>query len=441
MGAGQQLQQHLAGVEEGEEVDLASPHASASVGNSAADLAGMGAAAEAQDSAWAAANGAVPRPHSLHRNSSSHHHHHGSQSEAAKAAAMAARVRHRAARAAVRRAPQYALEGARVHGGHVLCIPGRSWFEQLLACRPGTRVSWALTTPTPHPLPHNLRTVLSDLKRGLPSAVLLELPPGGTWRQDTHAVLLRGQLAAELAPELAPLSPRASRHHHHRSTRSADFAEVPSGLSRDSASASAAGGAPHLRRASVSGEAEAAWEAGLVATAAAAAAPRVLPWLDAPRYRCNAGASKLPTDKGWVAGGEGALLLVCLTDAGEVSRVGEWCGTRVCIGVRSAMLHSRSSVVFGVLQRCTPPHPIPSLPSSQVPAGVPDAEAAAEAAAAAAVLLQQATSAAMELKSHPLDMPGPPSEPSGQMRSGAASGDVLQGLPVSQTMPRPTGLR
>lgn len=218
-------------------------------------------------------------------------------------------------------------------------------------------------THTPSPL-----AVLADLKRGLPTGALLELPPGAGWRQATHAVLLRGSLAAEAAPELPPLSPRASQHHHRRShSTEAAFGPAPAG---DSAAPSVAGGPPSLRRSSVTAEAEAAWEAGLLATAAGAAAPRVLPWLCSPRLRCNAGcpAGRLPADKAWVAGADGALLLVCLTEGGEV------------------------------------------------PEGVLEAERAAAHAAAAAAALRKAASEEQLLRSHPLDLGGAPGSGPGSDR-------------------------
>ena len=122
--------------------------------------------------------------------------------------------------------------------------------------------------------------VLADIKRGLPSAVLLELEPGAGYRQTTHTMLLRGQLLAADAPE--------GEHEPERG----------------------------------------ATQAASAASAAAPEAPRILPWLWCSRYRCNqataagggvgSGGLKLAADQMWQAGPEGALLLVCLTEAGEV---------------------------------------------------------------------------------------------------------------------------
>ena len=117
--------------------------------------------------------------------------------------------------------------------------------------------------------------VLADIKRGLPSAVLLELEPGAGYRQTTHTMLLRGQLLAADAPE--------GEHEPERG----------------------------------------ATQAASAASAAAPEAPRILPWLWCSRYRCNqataaGGGLKLAEHRMWRAGPEGALLLACRTETGEV---------------------------------------------------------------------------------------------------------------------------
>ena len=121
--------------------------------------------------------------------------------------------------------------------------------------------------------------VLADIKRGLPSAVLLELEPGAGYRQTTHTMLLRGQLLAADAPE--------GEHEPERG----------------------------------------AMQAASAASAAAPEAPRILPWLWCSRYRCNQAAAvgggsggglKLLKHRMWRAGPEGALLLACRTETGDV---------------------------------------------------------------------------------------------------------------------------
>lgn len=180
--------------------------------------------------------------------------------------------------------------------------------------------------------------------------MVLELAPGTAWRQSTHAVLLRGSLAADAPAELDVVSPRVSLSHRRRSSVDAGPAAAAAG------SGSAADGT-HLRRTSTAADAEAAWEAGLVARAAAPEAPRVLPWLWCPRYHCNLNtAGRMPEDTRWRAGSEGALLLVCLTEAGEL------------------------------------------------PDGVAEAEVEAAADRAAAELLASQEAAANSLRSHPLDV-------------------------------------
>lgn len=54
---------------------------------------------------------------------------------------------------------------------------------------------------------------MEDLRRGAGSAEVLELPPGATWRQVSHAVLLRGSLQ------------RAAEDHH--SGGMPDFGPLP----------------------------------------------------------------------------------------------------------------------------------------------------------------------------------------------------------------------
>ena len=207
--------------------------------------------------------------------------------------------------------------------------------------------------------------MLADVKRCLLCSTVVELAPGAAFRQSTHAVLLRGGLVADAPAEAGALSalasPRVSYTHSHRRTHSTEGGPAwPPGAVRSSdggaAPGSGSGTAAHLRRTSVTAEVEAAWEAAALAAAAAPQAPRVLPWLWCPRFRCNAGDSgRVQEDKRWRAGPEGALLLVGLTEGGEV------------------------------------------------PAGVAEAEADAAAAHAAAELLAAQQAAAMGLKSHPLD--------------------------------------
>ena len=245
--------------------------------------------------------------------------------------------------------------------------------------------------------------MLADVKRCLPTSVVLELAPGAAWRQSTHAVLLRGSLAADTPADLEGMSgvasPRVSYSHRH--TRSVEAG--PSGAAPSAAaagSATAAGAGSFLRRTSTTGDAEAAWEAALVAKAAAPQAPRVLPWLWCPRYHCNLNAAwRMPEDKRWHAGSEGALLLVCLTEAGEL------------------------------------------------PAGVAEAQAEAAAARAAAELLASQQAAANSLRSHPLDVLARGSSGAVPQAGGAASESGARSVtvePLSARAPiesRPSGLR
>lgn len=239
--------------------------------------------------------------------------------------------------------------------------------------------------------------MLADVKRCLLSSTVLELSPGAAFHQSTHAVLLQGSLVADAPAELgsqsALASPRISFTHSHRRTRStegglgwparpvrsSDGGPVPSGGGSSTAA--------HLRRISATAEAEAAWEAAALAAAAAPQAPRVLPWLCCARFRCNAGAGgQLPEDRRWRAGPEGALLLVCLTESGEV------------------------------------------------PAGVADAEAEAAAAHAAAELLAAQQAAAFGLKSHPVDMAAADQAP---QQPGAAASEAVPAAAAGGLRARP----
>jgi hypothetical protein len=202
--------------------------------------------------------------------------------------------------------------------------------------------------------------VLAELKRGLPSGTLLELPAGIHFSQTTHVVLLRGQLLAA-GPPLAsddsspsgspPGSPSVSGGLRSSMELAASGLSVPRGSSAlRRVSLGAAGGGEADRE---------AWVAEAAAAAAAPAAPCLLPWLWNPRYRCSGGARPV-LEQLWRAGDSGALLLVCLTDSGEVpSGVGE------------------------------------AETAAEEAAAAAAAEAAAEAAAAAA---------ASQLESHPVDI-------------------------------------
>ncbi|PRW32594.1 Sodium hydrogen exchanger 7 [Chlorella sorokiniana] len=345
-------QQRLTQVEEGEEEpEGASPHASSYVaGDSTADLAGLGdgaAGAEQPPGGHGLPNGAAQHPPRSPRASHQDYLSHGpsSSAEHGRHVRTAKLPRHRV-RAAVRRAPQYAFE------------------------------------------------VLADIKRCLPTSVVLELAPGAAWRQSTHVVLLRGSLAADAPTELDGMSgvtsPRASYSHHR--TRSVE-AGAPAAGSGAAASSS------FLRRTSTTGDGEAAWEAALAATAAAPQAPRVMPWLWCPRYHCNCNAAgRMPDDTRWRAGSEGALLLVCLTEAGEL------------------------------------------------PMGVADAEAEAAAARAAAELLASQQAAANSLRSHPLDVLARGSSgmplPAGGVTVEAVDRITVEPLSArGPADPRPSGLR
>jgi hypothetical protein len=169
--------------------------------------------------------------------------------------------------------------------------------------------------------------VLADIKRGLSSTVLLELEPGASYRQTTHAMLLRGQLLAADAPEGLLAGGGGADDVAGGTPRKMPVDGLAPGGGGSTFSAA-------LRRSSMTsaaGEADAEWEATLaasVASPAAPQAPRILPWLWCSRYRCNqataagggggSGGLKLAADQMWRAGPEGALLLVCLTEAGEV---------------------------------------------------------------------------------------------------------------------------
>lgn len=243
-----------------------------------------------------------------------------------------------------------------------------------------------------------LPTVLADVKRCLPTSVVLELAPGAAWRQSTHAMLLRGSLAEDTNANQEGMSgmasPRASYSHRH--TRSVEAG--PSGAAAGSTAAESG----FLRRTSATGDAEVAWEAALVAKAAAPQAPRVMPWLWCPRYHCNLNAAgRMPDSKRWKAGSEGALLLVCLTEAGELT------------------------------------------------AGVAEADAEAAAARAAAELLASQQAAANSLRSHPLDVLAGGSGSGGiTLPAGAAAAEAAgRSAPVEPLSargpaePRPSGLR
>lgn len=403
---------------------MASPHVSEATGSlaggSAADLPGMAAAvAGGEPGRAAASNGHAPghRPH---------HRRHASSDLTGTGVVVsgrAARVARGRARAAARRAPQYAAEGG---GGGGLCgtfNPLPCTCRCMVAARPSCCLScWTLllrcTAPTlfpgldrpspllqvlPHPPPPTARlpAVLTDIKRGLPSAVLLELPPGAPFSQTTHAVLLRGQLAAEQPPTpltSPPVSPRVSGG---RRTIDGGWAAAGGG--------DGAGGSLH--RASMAGtDRDLGWEAELAAAATALAAPtapRTLPWLGSARFRCNAAAgaaARAPQHESWTAGGEGALLLVWLTEGGDV------------------------------------------------PAGVRAARELAAELARHAAKAQATAQAASSLRSFPLD---PASGPSGLGAPGlpsaaapgasAGGGDERQGRATAQrlapvaSMPRPSG--
>lgn len=260
--------------------------------------------------------------------------------------------------------------------------------------------------------------VLADIKRSLPGAVLLDLPPGAAFRQSTHVVLLRGQLAAEQPPpaaaDLLPSPPGSPRGRRPAGTPRAAGQRSLAHLFSDleaAPSVDGEGDTPRaLRRASVGsagggdGKGEqppapaAGWEAALAAAAAAAAAPeapRLLPWLWSARFRCtaSAAAARLHPEQEWRAGSEGALLLVCLTDGGSV------------------------------------------------PKGVEEATAAAAAAAAQHAA---AADAAAALKSYPLDLGSEGSHPldGGVPTGGLGSGGGAQPAqrPPAQLAPRPSGL-
>ncbi len=254
------------------------------------------------------------------------------------------------------------------------------------ACSPIHLSSYAICSPL---------AVLADIKRCLPTSVVLELSPGAAWRQSTHTVLLRGSLAADAPIDLegvsAVASPRVS--YSHRRSQSMEM-----GTAAGAAGSGAAAGS-FLRRTSATGDAEAAAEAAALAAAAAPQAPRVLPWLWCPRYHCNLNAAgRMPEDKRWHAGSEGALLLVCLTEAGEL------------------------------------------------PAGVAEAQAEAAAARAAAELLASQQAAANSLRSHPLDVLARDSSGAVPQAGGAAS-EAARSVtvePLSARAPiesRPSGLR
>jgi hypothetical protein len=200
--------------------------------------------------------------------------------------------------------------------------------------------------------------VLADLKRGLPSGALLELPAGIHFSQTTHVVLLRGQLLAagpplasdDSSPSGSPLdSPSVSGGLRSSMELAASGLSMPRGSSalRRASLGAASGGEPDRE----------AWVAEAAAAAASPAAPCLLPWLWNSRYRCSGGARPV-LEQLWRAGDSGALLLVCLTDSGEV------------------------------------------------PSGVGEAETAAEEAAAAAAgeAEAEAAAAASELESHPVDI-------------------------------------
>lgn len=172
--------------------------------------------------------------------------------------------------------------------------------------------------------------MLADIRRGLSSTVLLELAPGASYSQTTHTMLLRGQLlAAAAAPE--GLRPAAAGE-----GREGDLGgmprKAPPSAAYDFDGPPTAGGGGHGLSSGGAEAADGEWEATLaasVASAAAPKAPRILPWLWCSRYRCNQAAAvgssagggggiKLAEQLMWQAGREGALLLVCLTEGGEV---------------------------------------------------------------------------------------------------------------------------
>jgi hypothetical protein len=111
---------------------------------------------------------------------------------------------------------------------------------------------------------HLHAAVLTDLRHCLPSSLLLEVPPNGPFTQNSHTFLLKGSLHA-VAPERA-------------------IASQPRYCSLTQAHG-----------------------------------PYVLPWLWCKNLQCNMGSgTQLGSVDEWRAGVEGATLLVCLTNEGEV---------------------------------------------------------------------------------------------------------------------------
>ncbi|KAL4855761.1 Sodium/hydrogen exchanger 8 [Chlorella vulgaris] len=324
-------EQHMGKVDEGDEdeASLASPNPSGSTG------AGLGLRGNSSHDlqTTAAADGTpsgVPQPPLPASNG--HAAAHDSQqfgvpeqaySDTVTVAAMkaASKSMRQSARAAERRAPQYAVE------------------------------------------------VLAEFKRGITSGILLRLPAGQTFRQTTHAVLLRGQLHA-VGPPLAAdnISPASSAQHSKEQLSN----------SRLDAAFSGGTGSKSPHRSSSTREVD--WEAGLAKMAAAAAcpaAPQLLPWLCNPRYRCNSGA-RLPTEQLWQAGPGGAQLLVCLTDGGEVpDGVQEAEASAAAAAADAAPAVAAPGVELGRPSVVAHPLDLPSASSSQRGQGVEGAMRAA----------------------------------------------------------------
>ncbi|GAB4813267.1 hypothetical protein N2152v2_000313 [Parachlorella kessleri] len=165
--------------------------------------------------------------------------------------------------------------------------------------------------------------VLEELRRGVPAAEVYELPAGASWRQVSHAVLLRGNLM-RAAPDWSADSLAGAAATAEEESRPPQQQHGGDGLPTGDGG-SGGNGLP---------------------------APQILPWLWACHLRCASGARGVaPPYARWVAGEGGALLVVCLPEGGgELPDIEEGGGTLTLAG-RPTDASSESAGAPGVVPR------------------------------------------------------------------------------------------
>ena len=139
-----------------------------------------------------------------------------------------------------------------------------------------------------------------DIRRGLQSAFLLQLAPGSTYIQTSHAVLLAGVLQPA-----GPAAAAAAQSSQILGATSVAGPQTPFGTAAEQ------NVEPAILSASM-GHVP-------VGRSKPVAAPKVLPWLWSDRQRCNTGAAApMAVQQTWEVGPEGAVLMVCHNPDGEV---------------------------------------------------------------------------------------------------------------------------